>query len=242
MPRRFSTAEFAAAVADCSDAPSVTAMMGRFADVCGARWAVVYSFEAGIRTAAEAWTPLFSSFPQEVSEYYADNRCIAADCFARAAMESTQPVRFLEIEDSLEPDETIQGLYALMRANGLVDGLALHVCDRPGRLIYFCLAFDRSLDSLSELERRRIRACAEMLVRHGTDLLETEPSRELSPQERSVVALLARGDSNKAIARILGVSPSTINTVVQRCFEKLGARTRAEAAIAASRAGLALVA
>ena len=73
-------------------------------------------------------------------------------------------------------------------------------------------------------------------------LLSPHPARELSPKEREVVAFLARGDSNKEIARALGISLSTVNTLVKRSFKKLDANTRVEAAIAASRTGLALVA
>jgi DNA-binding CsgD family transcriptional regulator len=247
MTRSFSTADLAAAIADCRDADSVRAMMGRFADICGARCAVAYRFDGGVRTAAVKWRPLFSTFPEEVSRYYAEQRCIAVDGIVRAALESSAPVRFMELKEYLDPCETMRGLYDLMRTYGLVDGLSLHVCDRPGRLIYFSFVFDHLLDGLSDFERRRIRACAEMLARHtsdilASDILDSDGSRELSPQERAVVSLLARGESNKEIARRLGVSPSTINTFLKRSFDKLGARTRAEAVIAASRTGLALVA
>ena len=85
-----------------------------------------------------------------------------------------------------------------------------------------------------------------MFIRHGASLNDsparTEPLIELSPKEYAVVQLLAEGASNKEMARRLGVAPSTINTLVNRCFEKLGAKTRTQAAVAASRSGVALVA
>jgi ATP/maltotriose-dependent transcriptional regulator MalT len=51
----------------------------------------------------------------------------------------------------------------------------------------------------------------------------------ISPRELMVLEVLAAGQSNKEIARSLGVSPNTIKTHVARLFEKLGAQRRTEA-------------
>ncbi|MCA3181849.1 MAG: response regulator transcription factor [Burkholderiales bacterium] len=50
----------------------------------------------------------------------------------------------------------------------------------------------------------------------------------LSPRERDVARLLAEGHSHKAIARILGVAPTTIRTQTYRMYRKLGVRNRAQ--------------
>jgi len=65
----------------------------------------------------------------------------------------------------------------------------------------------------------------------------TAPSRQsarpagLSEREVQVLALLARGHSNKQIARSLGVSPKTIGNQVQSAYAKCGVRTRAGATL-----------
>jgi DNA-binding CsgD family transcriptional regulator len=51
----------------------------------------------------------------------------------------------------------------------------------------------------------------------------------ISPRELTVLQALAAGQSNKEIARSLGVSPNTIKTHVARLFEKLDAQRRTEA-------------
>jgi ATP/maltotriose-dependent transcriptional regulator MalT len=56
----------------------------------------------------------------------------------------------------------------------------------------------------------------------------------LSAKERAVLGLVAKGRSNKHIARTLQVTTETVKTHLKRAFIKLGARTRAEAV---SRAG-----
>ena len=54
-------------------------------------------------------------------------------------------------------------------------------------------------------------------------------SERLSARERAVLALVARGQSNKRVARALNVTPETIKSHLKRAFLKLGAKTRAEA-------------
>jgi DNA-binding CsgD family transcriptional regulator len=51
----------------------------------------------------------------------------------------------------------------------------------------------------------------------------------LSPQEHRVLDELARGESNKRIAYLLGLSESTVRFHVGNIFSKLGAQNRAEA-------------
>jgi DNA-binding CsgD family transcriptional regulator len=60
----------------------------------------------------------------------------------------------------------------------------------------------------------------------------------LSQREREVLQLLARGLSNKEMARTLSVSENTVKTHLANLYEKLGARRRTEAVAAARRLGL----
>jgi DNA-binding NarL/FixJ family response regulator len=52
----------------------------------------------------------------------------------------------------------------------------------------------------------------------------------LSPQERRVLALLAKGGTNKEIASGLGLSEKTVKNYLSTIFEKLHVSRRAEAA------------
>ena len=66
----------------------------------------------------------------------------------------------------------------------------------------------------------------------------TIPTDLLSPREREVLALVAEGRSNKAIAEALFVSPNTIKTHVTSLLHKLPADTRVQLAALAVRGGL----
>jgi DNA-binding NarL/FixJ family response regulator len=63
-------------------------------------------------------------------------------------------------------------------------------------------------------------------------------AEQLTPREREVLALLARGFANKRIAAELGIAEKTVKTHVSNVLAKLGVSDRTQAALYASRLGL----
>jgi NarL family two-component system response regulator LiaR len=61
---------------------------------------------------------------------------------------------------------------------------------------------------------------------------------QLTPREREVLALIARGFANKRIAAELGVAEKTVKTHVSNVLAKLGVSDRTQAALYATRIGL----
>jgi len=71
---------------------------------------------------------------------------------------------------------------------------------------------------------------------------DAEPtSVDLTPRERQVLELLARGASNKAIARHLEITPHTAKFHVAAIVTKLGAAGRTDAVARAMRLGLVMI-
>lgn len=66
----------------------------------------------------------------------------------------------------------------------------------------------------------------------------TSPFAELTPRESEILALLAEGQSNKVIARNLGISDGTVKLHVKAILRKLGVHSRVEAAVIAVEQGL----
>ncbi len=73
---------------------------------------------------------------------------------------------------------------------------------------------------------------------HGTSRARAGGPAGLTARETEVLALLARGMSNKAIARELGISPKTVGNHIERTYSKLGVSNRAGAAMHAMQHGL----
>ena len=66
-----------------------------------------------------------------------------------------------------------------------------------------------------------------------------EPMSELTPREREILAHLAEGRSNKAIARALAITDGTVKLHVKSILRKLRVNSRVEAAVMAVSQGIA---
>jgi two-component system nitrate/nitrite response regulator NarL len=66
----------------------------------------------------------------------------------------------------------------------------------------------------------------------------SDPIHSLSPREREILGLIARGDSNKHIARALDIAETTVKIHVQHILRKLDLSNRVHAAVYASERGL----
>jgi DNA-binding NarL/FixJ family response regulator len=103
------------------------------------------------------------------------------------------------------------------------------------------LAAERAFSSVEALEEAlTILAHAVGVPAAGTPARPLpRATASLSPREREVLALVAAGQTNKAIADALYVSPNTVKTHVSSLLHKLRADTRVQLATIATRHGLA---
>ena len=77
------------------------------------------------------------------------------------------------------------------------------------------------------------------MVQGDTNIDDNEgPFSSLTPREHEILCLLAEGQSNKLIARNLGISDGTVKLHVKAILRKLGIHSRVEAAVIAVEQGL----
>jgi two-component system nitrate/nitrite response regulator NarL len=75
-------------------------------------------------------------------------------------------------------------------------------------------------------------------VAAGVLVSADDPIHQLSPREREILALIAKGDSNKHIARALDIAETTVQIHVQHILRKLGLTNRVHAAVYATERGV----
>lgn len=68
---------------------------------------------------------------------------------------------------------------------------------------------------------------------------EPQAIDKLSPREKEILLLIAKGQSNKVIARELDIAETTVKIHVQHIFKKLDLSSRVQAAVYATSLGLA---
>jgi DNA-binding NarL/FixJ family response regulator len=103
----------------------------------------------------------------------------------------------------------------------------------------------RLLGQMAE-RKARLERLAEQLAEPGLGTTSTSTSTStsratieaLSPREREVLRLLARGRTNREIGAQLHLSPGTVRNHVGHVLEKLGAADRTHAAVLALARGL----
>jgi DNA-binding NarL/FixJ family response regulator len=108
---------------------------------------------------------------------------------------------------------------------------------RPEELIAAIHTIAAGDSLLSPSVTRRV--IDEMAARPAPQAPAAELLAELTPRERDVLELVARGLSNAEIASTLVIEASTVKTHVKRILGKLRARDRVQAVIFAYESGLA---
>jgi DNA-binding NarL/FixJ family response regulator len=119
--------------------------------------------------------------------------------------------------------ETSSNFNALVSAYRGYPALLTRLWEKPSRRAVLSEVLSRASDT--DLARR-------LGLDVGSDPLTS--ASVLSPRESEVLELVAQGLTNREIARQLFISEATVKVHVGRILEKLGVRSRTEAAIRAA--------
>jgi len=126
--------------------------------------------------------------------------------------------------------ETLPGMISIASPDGQLEERVRQ--GTAGLPFKYCLiALNSYLTSL--LSRR---AC-DNPSRQDVRKVGQRSNERLSARECAVLALIAKGQSNKRVAQTLKIAPETVKSHVKSTFVKLGAKTRAEAVARATELG-----
>ena len=128
----------------------------------------------------------------------------------------------------VRPYELAGLLQATVEANATLEATIVAAAVVAQRVRSLAVVLEEALVSLTVAEDDPI--SHQPAASAGTAL-----AGSLSPREREVLALVAAGHTNKAIAEQLFVSPNTIKTHVASLLQKLDADSRVELAAIATR-------
>jgi len=166
----------------------------------------------------------------------------------------TQPdVAIVDIK--MPPTHTDEGLKAALIIRSELPGTGVLVLSQYVEKEYAAELLAESAEGVGYLLKDRVADLDRFIdavrrVAEGGSVLDPEvvsrmlarrsagPLDQLTPREREVLALVARGLSNDEIAGELVVSLATVKTHVGRIFAKIGARDRAQAVMLAYEAGV----
>jgi LuxR family quorum-sensing system transcriptional regulator CciR len=182
---------------------------------------------------------LAGSFHGEWSRRYMANRYVRHSHIARELFRTRDPYSWEDVMRRRSVDEAQKRIREEAGEAGLTDGLFTPVRGADGSYTAVVLAGPHP-----ELDDDFIRTSAGVLSAYYASesqrLSSTVPgsSARLSPRQRECLAWVRQGKSSSVIAEILGLSVQTVDEHLAEACRKFGVRTRVQAAVEASLAGL----
>jgi len=165
------------------------------------------------------------------SDSYVVQPAEAVACFASKTWDSGLLRDDHEVEAHVRQLlETLPGMISIASPDGQLEERVRQ--STAGLPFKYCLiALNSYLTSL--LSRRASDNPSRQHVRR----VGRQSNERLSARECAVLALIAKGQSNKRVAQTLKIAPETVKSHVKSTFVKLGAKTRAEAVARATELG-----
>lgn len=175
----------------------------------------------------------YVDFPDDWVRRYVDSNYFDADPIMATARKIGAPFRWSDLGAfhtlTARENEFLDDL----RSAGLDAGFAVPVTSAAGDSAYFGVGgrdhdFSGAPGALAELQLicRHLHICFEAIESERRAVA-------LSPREKEVLSLIARGKSNSVIADIIGIPNNTVDAIVRRCFKKLATDNRVEAVLKA---------
>lgn len=181
-----------------------------------------------------------STFPEEFINYYVANDCFEFDPIIQESYKRNVPFFWNSFLDRDDLTDAQKEYISRAQSYGILGGLAVPVYALPGDIAYFSLGSSKAELALPRARQLELQLVCQSMHTRYNELSRTAKTPALSKREIQVLELIAGGKQNAAISETLGISPNTVDTLVRRCFEKLGVTSRVEAALAGVSMGLIL--
>lgn len=174
----------------------------------------------------------FNTWPAEWGRIYAEQNLFARDPMVALARRRMRPFVLTEEAAALRADPAAAEVIDMTFAFGWAEVLAVPIHGPGGYNGLVALAATVPVP-LDPARRATLAACAREVHDRCHDApgfgARVPPAPGLSPRQIEVLRGVARGLSDKAIGRALGLSPATAHYHVENAKRALGVRTRTEA-------------
>lgn len=184
---------------------------------------------------------VYHTFDEEWVDHYLSENLFENDPIIGYARRAQRPFHWFDIGKYVNLTPEHEKFLDDLRAQGFRDGLAVPVFGAQGSIAYFGLGCEEGGIDIKEEDELEIQIiCQQTHIRYLEIENAAPAGAELSPRERDVLYWIAQGKSNSVIADILDISTHTVDTLVRRCYAKLGVSNRVSAAIKGVGSGLIL--
>ena len=174
----------------------------------------------------------FNTWPEAWGQIYAEANLFPRDPVVALSRRRARPFLLTEESPDLRSDPVAAEVIDMTHAFGWAEVLAVPIHGPAGYQGLVALAAYRPV-TLDAPARALVAACAREVHDRCHDApgfgARMPPAPGLKPRQVAVLRLVARGLSDKDIARAMGLSPATAHYHVEAAKRALGVRTRAEA-------------
>ncbi|WP_158269890.1 helix-turn-helix transcriptional regulator [Litoreibacter ponti] len=231
--------DFLTRLAGIETADALWTLILDFAHDAGFKLVSYHHFDMAEDGASRETAIQTDGFPREWVCHYIDDALSMVDPIPIAAVMSTEPFFWSDVGERMTLTAHNSAYLDELLAAGLGDGIAMQVFGPLLRNGYFGLGFGGPRREMEQSEIRAIQVGLQAAhLRYCSLVPRAIEGGQLSPREAQVLELVAIGRSNGEVAAALGVSRSTVDTLMKRIFVKLDVDDRTTAAIKAIGAGL----
>lgn len=179
------------------------------------------------------------NLPPDWIERYASERIWEVDPFMDWARKSCVPFSWNMVSTGLEGGEQHRLHLEFVRQVGLRDALAIPLRSGVGDLSIITFLKTDEITSLDDGILAHLFLCAATVHQRFIELERDEGKQvgKLSLRESEAISLAARGMTVKQVAMQMQVAPTTVETLLKRCQDKMGTRNRVASVVRALASG-----